>query len=394
MKHLYRFRGFLREKISKVIKEGSEFITKDDFIAYHGSSNKVEDFNKFPLWVTTSQLRARSFSIDMKWDEKRQRNVFRGAKLGDIGHVYKLKIKNATIIREFYDEFLLNSANIEVIDSYMVRAIRNPLNRRSIVAEIIKDENSNREVFLESKEEDLEFDFLLNVSKFRDAIYKIVEVHEKFYYGTNKIVGDSKFKGDIKKIIDSEISGGGDEILDSLLNTIKDSEKRLLGDNKFEIGVEGVDHSIFSLLDDIVNPFKDAIDNRTREDFIFVFGNECSEVIKGCDETWVWKYSTLEGHGEEDENIGDDDDDDDEEDWIDEEDMEFLQKLSSHEKLVKYLEDYIGKKIEDFTFTDKFEAYHHLENHVVIKDILKYDSEESKNNMRVFLKNVKEYLGL
>lgn len=60
---------------------------------YHGSRHLIENFD-FPVFITTSVLRAEMFAVSMKWNEELKRNQFRSLKGDEEGYLYHLEITN------------------------------------------------------------------------------------------------------------------------------------------------------------------------------------------------------------------------------------------------------------------------------------------------------------
>jgi hypothetical protein len=61
------------------------------------------------------------------------------------------------------------------------------------------------------------------------------------------------------------------------------------------------------------------------------------------------------------------------------------------------LENYIGKKVEDFEYADKLQAYKYVENNETVQSILNSDDEnlaDMKEQLKAFLANLKEYFEL
>jgi hypothetical protein len=72
-------------------------------------------------------------------------------------------------------------------------------------------------------------------------------------------------------------------------------------------------------------------------------------------------------------------------------------RWNTSEDLQIDLENYIGKKIEDFEYDDKLKSYKYVENDVTIQTILNSDDEglaDMRQQITDFLSNLKQYFEL
>jgi hypothetical protein len=72
-------------------------------------------------------------------------------------------------------------------------------------------------------------------------------------------------------------------------------------------------------------------------------------------------------------------------------------RWNTSEDLQIDLENYIGKKIEDFEYDDKLKSYKYVENDVTIQTILNSDDEglaDMRQQITDFLANLKQYFEL
>jgi hypothetical protein len=68
--------------------------------------------------------------------------------------------------------------------------------------------------------------------------------------------------------------------------------------------------------------------------------------------------------------------------------------LFSTEEFEKDIESYIGKKIEDFDYSEKLQAYKYIENKQWIKNILEDGSKKDKDFVNNFLSQMKDLFEL
>lgn len=242
-------------------------------------------------------------------------------------------------------------------------------------------------LFLESS--DFDFDFLANIGKMKQAILKIVKLHEQKCYNDTKISSYDRFKTAINDLIDKAIEATPDNkehfytITEDYLSVISLFEKEVYRENKL---VE-FDQSLFSSLDDLVGLFNLTLDERSEDD-INRLGKDADHILNKMDDSWVYENETDESFdtsGIDDAISGLDNIEEDENDigmWTSEEDFE------------KDIESYIGKKIDNFDYSDKLQAYQYIENKTWVQNILEDGSEEDKDFINNFLSQMKDLFGL
>jgi len=96
---------------------------------YHGSKSLIEDF-RFPLFLSTNNLRAASFAVHMNWNEKTGRNEYWSLKGGEEGYLYHIRVDNATLLpwkAGAKDERLIKSGDITIlkVEKVGVRKVMN-----------------------------------------------------------------------------------------------------------------------------------------------------------------------------------------------------------------------------------------------------------------------------
>jgi len=104
-------------KISKYDSFINELaMNNKSILGYHGSKLVIDDF-KFPLFITTSRLRAIWFAVAMQWDDKLGRNIFRSLKGDEEGYLYYLQIDNPVIkkLKGPIDEKLILDGDVKII---------------------------------------------------------------------------------------------------------------------------------------------------------------------------------------------------------------------------------------------------------------------------------------
>lgn len=242
-------------------------------------------------------------------------------------------------------------------------------------------------LFLESS--DFDFDFLANIGKMKQAILKIVKLHEQKCYNDTKISSYDRFKTAINDLIDKAIEATPDNkehfytITEDYLSVISLFEKEVYRENKL---VE-FDQSLFSSLDDLVGLFNLTLDERSEDD-INRLGKDADHILNKMDDSWVYENETDESFdtsGIDDVISGLDNIEEDENDigmWTSEEDFE------------KDIESYIGKKIDNFDYSDKLQAYQYIENKTWVQNILEDGSEEDKDFINNFLSQMKDLFGI
>ena len=83
----------------------------------------------------------------------------------------------------------------------------------------------NYKLFLESNEFD--FEFLANIGKMKEAILKIVKLHEQKCYGDTKLSSYERFKVSLNDLIDDAVKGEF-TITEDYLSVINLFEKEVL----------------------------------------------------------------------------------------------------------------------------------------------------------------------
>jgi hypothetical protein len=67
---------------------------------------------------------------------------------------------------------------------------------------------------------------------------------------------------------------------------------------------------------------------------------------------------------------------------------------TSEEEFEKDIEGYIGKKIEDFDYSEKLQAFQYIENKTWVKNILEDGSQKDKDFVNNFLSQMKDLFEL
>jgi hypothetical protein len=114
----------LQENIHR-IQSMMGVITENDYSeehsfveGFHGSASLIEEFN-FPLFLTTSKLRAMWFATEMRWSEKLSRNVLHSLKGGEEGYLYHIRVKNPELMEWKggpSDEILIKSGMVTILE--------------------------------------------------------------------------------------------------------------------------------------------------------------------------------------------------------------------------------------------------------------------------------------
>ena len=241
----------------------------------------------------------------------------------------------------------------------------------------------------EESNNDFDFDFLANIGKMKQAILKIVKLHEQKCYNDTKISSYDRFKTAINDLIDKAIEATPDNkehfytITEDYLSVISLFEKEVYRENKL---VE-FDQSLFSSLDDLVGLFNLTLDERSEDD-INRLGKDADHILNKMDDSWVYENETdgsFDTSGIDDVISGLDSIEEDENDigmWTSEEDFE------------KDIESYIGKKIDNFDYSDKLQAYQYIENKTWVQNILEDGSEKDKDFINNFLSQMKDLFGI
>lgn len=237
----------------------------------------------------------------------------------------------------------------------------------------------NYKLFLESS--DFDFDFLANIGKMKQAILKIVKLHEEKCYNDTKLSSYDIFKNSLNDLIDGAIKGEF-TITEDYLSIINLFEKEVYSKDL----LSSYEESIFSHLDDLISCFNSLLDNKERdEEDIMRLGKDVDHILNKMDESWIYENEVggdfeINTDGIDDAIAGLEDRLSKETDgmWTSEEDFE------------KDMESYIGKKMDNFDYSDKLQAYQYIENKEWVKNILKGGSEKDKDFVNNFLSKMKD----
>lgn len=237
----------------------------------------------------------------------------------------------------------------------------------------------NYKLFLESS--DFDFDFLANIGKMKQAILKIVKLHEEKCYNDTKLSSYDRFKNSLNDLIDGAIKGEF-TITEDYLSIINLFEKEVYSKDLLSYYEE----SIFSHLDDLISCFNSLLDNKERdEEDIMRLGKDADHILNKMDESWIYENEVggdfeINTDGIDDAIAGLEDRLSKETDgmWTSEEDFE------------KDIESYIGKKMDNFDYSDKLQAYQYIENKEWVKNILEGGSEKDKDFVNNFLSQMKD----
>ena len=242
----------------------------------------------------------------------------------------------------------------------------------------------NYKLFLESN--DFDFDFLANIGKMKQAIIKIVQLHEKKCYDDIKLSSYERFKASLNDLIDSAVKGEY-TITEDYLSVINLFEKEVYGKGLFS----SYEESIFSHLDDLISCFNSLLDNEERdEEDIMRLGKDADHILNKMDESWVYENES----GSSDFEINTDGIDDAIDSLEDRLAEETDGMWTSEEEFEKDVESYIGKKMDDFDYSDKLQAYKYIENKDWVKNILSNGSDSDKDFVTNFLSQIKDSFGI
>ena len=244
----------------------------------------------------------------------------------------------------------------------------------------------NYKLFLESSEFD--FEFLANIGKMKEAILKIVKLHEQKCYNDTKLSSYERFKVSLNDLIDDAVKGEF-TITEDYLSVINLFEKEVYSKSLFS----SYEESMFSHLDDLISCFNSLLRNKERdEEDIMTLGEEADHYLNNMDETWI--YDSEESGSSFEINT----------DGIDVSSLivDLEDRLSedidgmwtSEEEFEKDIEGYIGKKIEDFDYSEKLQAFQYIENKTWVKNILEDGSQKDKDFVNNFLSQMKDLFEL
>jgi hypothetical protein len=237
----------------------------------------------------------------------------------------------------------------------------------------------NYKLFLESS--DFDFDFLANIGKMKQAILKIVKLHEEKCYNDTKLSSYDRFKNSLNDLIDGAIKGEF-TITEDYLSIINLFEKEVYSKDL----LSSYEESIFSHLDDLISCFNSLLDNKERdEEDIMRLGKDADNILNKMDESWI--YDNEVGGDFEINTDGIDDAIDGLEDRLS---KETDGMWTSEEDFEKDIESYIGKKMDNFDYSDKLQAYQYIENKEWVKNILEGGSEKDKDFVNNFLSQMKD----
>ena len=242
----------------------------------------------------------------------------------------------------------------------------------------------NYKLFLESNEFD--FEFLANIGKMKEAILKIVQLHEQKCYGDTKLSSYERFKVSLNDLIDDAVKGEF-TITEDYLSVINLFEKEVYNKSLFS----SYEESMFSHLDDLISCFNSLLRNEKRdEEDIMRLGEDAEHILNNMDETWIHD-SEESGSNFEINTDGIDDAIAGLEDRLS---KEIDDMWTSEEEFEKDIEGYIGKKIEDFDYSEKLQAFQYIENKTWVKNILEDGSEKDKDFVNNFLSQMKDLFEL
>ena len=242
----------------------------------------------------------------------------------------------------------------------------------------------NYKLFLESN--DFDFDFLANIGKMKQAIIKIVQLHEKKCYDDIKLSSYERFKFSLNDLIDSAVKGES-TFTEDYISVINLFEKEVYNKSLFS----SYEESIFSHSDDLISCFNSLLDNEERdEEDIMRLGKDADHILNKMDESWIYENE----FGSSDFEINTDGIDDAIDSLEDRLAEETDGMWTSEEEFEKDVESYIGKKMDDFDYSDKLQAYKYIENKDWVKNILSNGSDSDKDFVTNFLSQIKDSFGI
>jgi len=242
----------------------------------------------------------------------------------------------------------------------------------------------NYKLFLESN--NFDFDFLANIGKMKQAIIKIVQLHEKKCYDDIKLSSYERFKFSLNDLIDSAVKGES-IFTEDYLSVINLFEKEVYNKSLFS----SYDESMFSHLDDLISCFNSLLDNEERdEEDIMRLGKDADHILNKMDESWIYENESGSSDFEINTDVIDDAIDGLEDRLAEETDGMW----TSEEEFEKDVESYIGKKMDDFDYSDKLQAYKYIENKDWVKDILANGTDSDKDFVTNFLSQIKDSFGI
>jgi hypothetical protein len=241
------------------------------------------------------------------------------------------------------------------------------------------------------KNDDLEFDFLAAVGKMQKAILKTIEVHEKHYYNDDKIVKSEELQSELKSMIDSIIANGR-LITEDFCDLVEKFESNLYNDNKFGIS-SGNDYSIFGIFDDCISSLRSAVRDKNEKSVSYL-DKESQHILDRCNDSWVYvddkQSSKLLDDFFDDEKF-----DKTLSEWEEDDEDNIFLRWETPELLQADIEKYIGKKIENFDYTDKLEAYNWVKENC--EGFMEENTDltnEEKGYIQSFLNSIKDFFEL
>jgi|LauGreDrversion4_2_1035121.scaffolds.fasta_scaffold166861_2 hypothetical protein len=245
-----------------------------------------------------------------------------------------------------------------------------------------------------NESDDLEFDFLAAVGRLKQAINKTIDIHEKHYYNDSKIVNSEEFQSELKSNIDKIISSDGLRTLmtEDFCDLVHKFESSLYNDNKFGID-SGYDYSMFGIFDDLISSLRSAVSEKNERSISFL-DKESQHVLDRCDDSWVYIENEESPKMSMDFDMDEEDFEKTLSDFENDDQDDTFEKWQTAEGLQADLENYIGKKVEDFEYADKLQAYNYVESNETIQNILNNGQEEEVEQLTNFLNSIKEFFGL
>jgi hypothetical protein len=168
-------------------------------------------------------------------------------------------------------------------------------------------------------------------------------------------------------------------------------ETSLYKSNKFGIA-SGNDYSMFGIFDDLISSLRAAVREKNERSVSFL-DRESQHILDGCDDSWVY-VEDEDSSKFVDDFLNDEDFDKTLNDWVGDNDDDPFEKWQTVEGIQSDIEKYIGKKVEDFEYADKLQAYKYIESNEVVQYILSNGQPEEKEQIKNFLSSIKEYFGL
>ena len=147
---------------------------------------------------------------------------------------------------------------------------------------------------------------------------------------------------------------------------------------------------MFGIFDDLISSLRAVVREKNERSVSFL-DRESQHVLDKCDDSWV--YIENEESSKMSMNF-DMDEEDFEKTLIDFNEDDTLERWQTAEGLQADLENFIGKKIEDFEYADKLQAYNYVESNETIQNIINNGQEEEVEQLTNFLNSIKEYFQL